>query len=87
MEQPLDCRRAARLQSALPAASLNHHARLARPPPCAEARFISDAGREAIQRYRTQLLGAAEALDALLAPAQCPALVQAIVQVGAGPRR
>ncbi|KAL4448640.1 hypothetical protein ABPG75_005859 [Micractinium tetrahymenae] len=45
-----------------------------------EARFISDAGREAIQRYRPQLLSAADALDALLAPAQCPALVQAIVQ-------
>ncbi|PSC67511.1 importin-11 isoform X1 [Micractinium conductrix] len=45
-----------------------------------EARYVSDAGREAIGKFRAQLLAAADALDALLAPAQCPALVQAIVQ-------
>jgi hypothetical protein len=47
----------------------------------AEARFISDAGKAAIASHRPALLAAADALDALLAPAQCPQLVQAIVQV------
>ena len=39
-------------------------------------------GREAIGRHRAALLAAADALDAILAPAQCPQLVQAIIQVG-----
>lgn len=46
----------------------------------AEARYLSDVGREAIERHRAALLAAADALDAILAPAQCPQLVQAIVQ-------
>ena len=53
-------------------------------PLPAEARYLSDVGRSTISKYRPQLLGAADALDALLAPAQCPALVAAIVQVGPG---
>lgn len=58
----------------------------ARPPahPPAEARYLSEVGREAIARHRAALLAAADALDALLAPAQCPQLVQAIVQVRCG---
>jgi hypothetical protein len=48
----------------------------------AETRFISDLGRSTIAKYRPQLLAASDALDALLAPAQCPQLVEAIVQVG-----
>lgn len=39
-------------------------------------------GRDAIDKHRPALLAASDALDALLAPAQCPQLVQAIVQVG-----
>ncbi|KAL4857828.1 Importin-11 [Chlorella vulgaris] len=45
-----------------------------------ETRFISDLGRSTIAKYRPQLLAASDALDALLAPAQCPQLVEAIVQ-------
>lgn len=41
-------------------------------------------GRDAIARHRAALLAAADALDAILAPAQCPQLVQAIIQVRAG---
>ena len=49
-----------------------------------EARYLSDVGRDAIARHRAALLAAADALDAILAPAQCPQLVQAIIQVRAG---
>lgn len=63
-----------------PAPSPSAQPPLAVTHPAAEARYVSDAGREAIGKFRAQLLAAADALDALLAPAQCPALVQAIVQ-------